>query len=147
MVTGIVALMLEANKWLTAADVKNILKQTARQDSKTGVIPTTGSTRWGWGKVNAYNAVKMALTGIEENSESDNRVILYPNPVKDILYFIHDDNFLPQKIEIYTTLGSLAGIFDITDRSYINIGLLSPGIYIVKINSGENVIVKKLMKQ
>jgi hypothetical protein len=147
MVTGIVALMLEANKWLTAADVKNILKQTARQDSKTGVIPATGSTRWGWGKVNAYNAVKMALTGIEENSEVENSCILYPNPVKDILHFIHDESFSPKRIEIYTTLGSLAGVFDIKDKPYLNIDFLSAGMYIVKISGGESVIIKKLIKQ
>ena len=46
-VTGIVALMLDANPNLSPAQVKDILKTTARQDSFTGVITAPGHTRWG----------------------------------------------------------------------------------------------------
>lgn len=147
MVTGIVALMLEANKWLSASDIKNILKLTARQDAKTGVIPVTGSTRWGWGKINAYNAVKMALTGIKENNKENNSFVLYPNPACEVVYFFHDDGFSQKTAEIFDITGNLLAVFDVTDKDNINIGFLSAGVYIVKISNGKEQIVKKLIKQ
>ena len=61
MVTGVVALMLEANPYLSAAQVKEIIMQTARQDNYTGTIPTGGSPQWGAGKINAYAAVQLAV--------------------------------------------------------------------------------------
>ena len=45
MVTGVVALILEANPYLSAQQVKDIIIETAREDANTGVIPMTGSTQ------------------------------------------------------------------------------------------------------
>jgi uncharacterized protein (TIGR03437 family) len=56
-VTGIIALMLEINPTLDAAQVKKILQQTARSDAFTGTVP---NTRWGYGKVDAAAAVAAA---------------------------------------------------------------------------------------
>ena len=53
-VTGIIALMLELNPKLDAAQVKRILQQTARRDSYTG---PDANPRWGYGKVDALAAV------------------------------------------------------------------------------------------
>lgn len=82
-VAGIVALILEADPEMTPADVKELIRITARTDANTGTIPVGGSTRWGAGKVNAYHAVVQALgiTGIAE-ATSDGPVI-WPNPVTD----------------------------------------------------------------
>src|SRR3990167_6193908 len=55
--TGIVALMLDANQFLSSAQVKSFIKSTARLDQHTGVITAPGHTRWGMGKINAYKAV------------------------------------------------------------------------------------------
>jgi uncharacterized protein (TIGR03437 family) len=53
-VTGIVALMLELNPTLDAAQVKQILQQTARKDDYTGEVP---NARWGYGKIDALAAL------------------------------------------------------------------------------------------
>ncbi len=58
VVTGIIALMLQANPSLDAAQIKQILQQTARSDSFTG---TTPNTTWGYGKVDAVGAVSRAI--------------------------------------------------------------------------------------
>ncbi len=67
--------------------VKILLKETAREDSYTGVIPETGSTKWGFGKVNAYFAVVRALqtTGVLD-LEKPILWKIYPNPTSEILY-------------------------------------------------------------
>jgi|GEM_PF-1048782 len=54
IVTGIIALMLQANPQLDAPAVKSILQRTARADSFTG---TTPNTTWGYGKVEALAAL------------------------------------------------------------------------------------------
>lgn len=63
IVSGIVALMLEKDPTLTPADVKATLRSTATQPSAYGTMGyqdttyTSYHTCWGWGQVNAYNAV------------------------------------------------------------------------------------------
>jgi hypothetical protein len=88
MVAGVVALMLEANPYLSAAQVKEIIMQTARQDNYTGVIPTEGSPQWGAGKINAYAAVQLAVQtlGLLE-AATILEWSVYPNPVQHYLHF------------------------------------------------------------
>ena len=81
VVAGICAMMLEANPWLSAQQVKSIIQQTARTDNLTGAIPLGGSPLWGMGKVNAYAAVKEALNLVSVNFPSPSIPLLpYPNP-------------------------------------------------------------------
>src|SRR5208282_2878026 len=54
IVTGIIALMLQMNPKLDASMVKQFLQQSARADAFTGAVP---NPRWGYGKVDAYNAL------------------------------------------------------------------------------------------
>lgn len=58
-VTGIIALMLQANPTLDAAQVKQYLQQTAKADANTGAVP---NTTWGYGKIDALGAVTRAVT-------------------------------------------------------------------------------------
>ncbi|MEO8432117.1 MAG: S8 family serine peptidase [Acidobacteriota bacterium] len=57
-VTGIIALMLQANPSLDAAQVKQFLQQSAKGDSFTGAVP---NTTWGYGKIDAVGAVSRAV--------------------------------------------------------------------------------------
>lgn len=65
VLTGIVALMLEADSSLDAAMVADILQRTARSDAFTGATPNPA---WGYGKVDAVAAVAdvLGITGIAE---------------------------------------------------------------------------------
>ncbi len=87
-VTGIVALLLEADPTLTAAEVKDLIKTTARTDIHTGTIPTGGSTRWGMGKVNAYRAVCEALGVVSVPEGSTSEMNLWPSPAHDVVNMI-----------------------------------------------------------
>lgn len=53
-VAGAIALLLQANPNLTAAEVKTKLTANARQDAATS---TTPNTRWGFGKLDIYKTV------------------------------------------------------------------------------------------
>ena len=62
-VAGVVALMLQMNRFLSPNDIKTILIENARQDEFTGRIDKgTGSPLWGWGKVNALNSTLEATS-------------------------------------------------------------------------------------
>ncbi len=81
MFSGMVALLLQANPILTPQKIKEILSKTAYKDNFTTNTPD--STRWGYGKANAYAMVKEAilLSGINETpNQTLNTLSVYPNP-------------------------------------------------------------------
>ncbi|RYE24926.1 MAG: T9SS type A sorting domain-containing protein [Sphingobacteriales bacterium] len=82
-VSGIVALMLQANPKLTPASTKTILFETAIKDNFTGALPAAGNSTWGHGKVNAYGAVKQAWqTNSVKNivAQQASPYTIFPNP-------------------------------------------------------------------
>lgn len=81
MMSGIVALMLEAHPMLTPNQLKSVLSQTAYKDNFTTNTPD--SAIWGYGKANAYAMLKKAvvLSGTKElSSIATSNLIAYPNP-------------------------------------------------------------------
>jgi subtilisin family serine protease len=81
-VSGIVGLMLEAKPTLTPQNIMTVLYLTAIKDNYTGVINmATGSNVWGWGKVNAYQAVLGVLNSLGiEHIQTNANCIMFPNP-------------------------------------------------------------------
>lgn len=53
MVTGILALWLEAYPELNPAQALTLIKDNAFTDGFTGTIPNNGDNTWGWGKIDA----------------------------------------------------------------------------------------------
>lgn len=64
MVTGIIALWLQAYPYLNPTQALNLVKQNAWTDSYTGTIPLTGNNTWGWGKIDAHEGLVDLLTKI-----------------------------------------------------------------------------------
>lgn len=82
VVSGILALMLEADRNLNPQQAQDILAVTAMQDAYTGVIPAAGNNTWGHGKVNAYAAIKRVLQHVSVGNvvHADLNWSLFPNP-------------------------------------------------------------------
>jgi subtilisin family serine protease len=57
-VTGVVALLLQANKSLDAAQIKDLITRTARADDYTSRVPNDD---FGYGKIDAYEAAKAII--------------------------------------------------------------------------------------
>lgn len=153
-VAGIVALMLEVNPNLTPATVKNILAQTAITDNFTGTLPASGSNTWGFGKVNAYQAVKKTLetTGIF-HSESPISCLVYPNPNQGI-YNIQYTALQPETIHIrlYNTSGNELWNESWQTSSGVNTRQISlsaypSGIYLTHITSSSGSALVRIIKQ
>ena len=76
---GIVALMLEANPNLNLTEVRQILRSTAIRDDLTG---NDSNNNFGFGRINAFDAVKMALNmnHTQVYGSAEKLFLMYPNP-------------------------------------------------------------------
>jgi minor extracellular serine protease Vpr len=145
MVTGVIALILDANPYLSAAQVKEIIIQTAREDNNTGVIPVNGSIQWGWGKVDAYNAVKLALSTVgTQEIDAELSWSVYPNPVLNELHFTLVDE-LPSKVEIVDAIGRVT--IKNVQGSKVSVSDLKPGTYWVRLEMKGHIEQQAFIKQ
>lgn len=149
-VTGIVALMLQANPQMSAVQAKKILKETARLDDFTGNIGPEGHLQWGWGKANALAAVKAAeiMASKPQKELNQNLFTIYPNPATHQVCIQMD---LPQAQEGIVYLYNMEGKMvyqshqPFQQKHKLDVSRLSPGIHILKVVSGGQVAVKKLV--
>jgi len=137
-VCGIVALLLQANPNLTAAQMKTILQQTATQNSATGAVP---NNQYGYGIVNAYEAIKLALqyAGVNALNKS-NAINLFPNPSSNVLNI--DLNAMSTTVHYYIMNSVGQAVQDgnlqagMNGMASIAIGDLSNGFYILQVVIG-----------
>jgi len=141
---GVIALVLEANPYLSAQQVKDILIQTARLDNYTGMITNPGDTKWGWGKVNAYDAVKLAVntTGTNDFGKTIKWQIS-PNPSSDVISLNGDLSGI-EAIQIINLKGEIMN----TTESCVNIPIhfLESGAYFIRIIRDGKIEQSKFIK-
>jgi minor extracellular serine protease Vpr len=145
-VAGVVALMLQANNGLTAAQIKEIIKETARLDSRTGPISAAGSLNWGWGKINALAAVKIAeeTPNFTSISVAPGHVSVYPNPTNSMLNI---DGMEIKSYKVFDMQGKLVQRADAHHSSQINIENLQSGVYLLQlVNEKNHAVFHKVMK-
>ncbi|MDR1725815.1 MAG: S8 family peptidase [Bacteroidales bacterium] len=141
MVSGVIALMLEANPKLTSAQVREILIETAREDSYTGICP---NYTWGYGKIDAVAAVKEALKFVSiTDIYNDEQIKIYPNPAFDKL---NVETSKPVTCVVYDIEGRKL-IEEANPNSFINIDKLKTGIYFVEIISDNSKVIRKFIKK
>jgi subtilisin family serine protease len=142
---GVVALILQANPYLSSSQVKNILIQSARNDEFTAL---SGEERFGYGKVDAYHAVMLALqtVGIESLPFKETKISLFPNPSSGTLYITtQSDHSIPlQLFDLYGKL-ILETNIDAGVTSF-DWNHLPPGCYILKLKGEKNVTAYKWIK-
>ncbi len=134
-VAGIVALMLQKNPELTPAEICRILEETSVK------LTPTKSNVTGVGRVDALAAVNAvpAWDGVKETALNAN---LFPNPTRD--------NFTIQcegmkQVEIYSIDGRLVQSLSVNGSECLIEGL-DCGIYMVRIETDEGSVVRKMVK-
>lgn len=144
VVAGIVALMLEANPYLTPSEIKEILQETCRYDDKTGDLSSGPNNTWGYGKVNAYSAVQRAaqLNGVFRSTLSD-QVSIYPNPSERIVRVSSPE--LIQRLELWSIDGKKVFELNNSESDFSTQGL-APGVYHLWIYTESSVVIKQLIK-
>jgi hypothetical protein len=73
--TGAIALLLQMNKKLTPAQVRQYLHQSAVSDSFTG---TTPNLNWGTGKLNVLGAANLIAASFNTNPALSTSILTYP---------------------------------------------------------------------
>lgn len=146
VVAGVVALILDANPTLTPAQVKEIIIQTAREDNQTGVLPATGDTHWGHGKINAYHAVQLAL-GILGTVEINQELswTIYPNPASETISLNGLSSEFIHSLKIIDISGAL--VVESSSLDSISISELNAGIYFARIIRNGKVEQQKFVVQ
>jgi len=91
------------------------------------------------------NVIPHGTLGINEN-ESSNQIKVYPNPAKDILTIETNSN-KEQRIDIINLIGQTIYTNIINKKAIINTSAFANGVYILKLSSDKETIVKKFVKE
>ncbi|NRA13113.1 MAG: S8 family serine peptidase, partial [Crocinitomicaceae bacterium] len=141
---GIAAILLEVNPFLSAAQVKNILIETARTDSHTGAIPPH-SVKWGWGKVNAYQAVKLALWVVgEQELDIETSLTVFPNPTSSEISIKGMEGSV-ENVQIIDMTGE--SVYSSDELTTINVTELNSGAYFIRLIVDGKVQQVKFVKE
>lgn len=137
-VTGVVALMLQANPDLTTDEIREIITTTARNDDKTGPLVSTNTPdlRWGWGKIDALEAVNEALSRVSIQQAEEEQLPLYlrPNP-SNTNVTINTGCGQPTTVQIYSISGSLMTEMQVQTEATVDVGSWPRGVYVVRAGS------------
>jgi minor extracellular serine protease Vpr len=140
MVTGIIALWLQANPNLNVADIKTILQNTADTDTFTGTGSAIPNNTWGRGKIDAYDGIQYINQFLNVDTfDTTNNFIVYPNPTSSKI-FITSKEYV-SSYEIYNTLGQKVkeGSFNaVLEQEELDLTALQNGLYILNFK-GEKV--------
>lgn len=145
-VTGVIALMLQANPNLSIEQIHDIIHITARNDSKTGPLVERDSAdiRWGWGKIDALLAVNEAVRRVSIATVEEHRLPLhiYPNPSNGMVT-VNTGCGERQSLEVYGIDGRLAVKADVDTETTLDTSRWPRGVYIVRVGSRtEKLIVR-----
>lgn len=146
-VAGVVALMLEANPYLTPEQVKSILRETAFQDEYTvsGQALVVGA-----GKVDAYQAVLKALqtNGVENHSVIESRCRIYPNPVENSSFVVIEGDASRYDVYLYDMSGRMILQQQMTSGvNTLDMQSCAPGCYFLRMTDGKTLVTKKVIKK
>ncbi len=84
------------------------------------------------------------MTGIEEEQNSINNLIVFPNPANSIIYIETNHNI--KSISIYEMTGKIVASFEYTNQSTITLpSYLTNGLYLLSIDTDEGIINKKIL--
>jgi len=98
------------------------------------VIPSSGSTKWGWGKVNAYAAVQRAeekLAGVRVLETKE--VVLYPNPTSDKVSLSSASVY---QVELIGYDGRVVAIGELGGGQHLDVSDVHAGMYLIRFLDG-----------
>ncbi|MCB9234406.1 MAG: T9SS type A sorting domain-containing protein [Bacteroidia bacterium] len=87
-----------------------------------------------------------ALVGLEENILESN-VVVYPNPVKNTL-FLNSGTISLDQVTLYDLSGAKVAQINtpVTGDAQLSTSALAPGLYLLEVKSGAQVMTKKILK-
>ena len=145
-VTGVVALMLQANPNLSVDEIREIIFTTARNDSITGPLVANDSmdVHWGWGKIDALRAVNESVRRVSINDVETSRIPLkvFPNPATNMVTVLTGCGER-QELSIYTIDGRLVLQMPVSVSTTLDVSSWNRGVYILRAGSRTEKLVVK----
>lgn len=145
MMTGIVALWLEANPNLTITKIRELIDSHGVEDNYTGNLP---NYTWGHGKINAHNVMK-SLENTLRIEEFDQKVAVYPNPSEGRFNLGFENNNF-NSATVYDLSGKKVfqtAIPESSTQESIDLNHLTGGLYILKLSGQKITAERKLFIQ
>lgn len=146
-VAGVVALILQANPYLSVAQVKEIIHETATTDRFT---EQAGVNRFGYGKINAYQAVLKALNTVSVEDYTETAVsqyTIFPNPTDGQCYVTVNSDAMQIDYALYDLTGRvIAKNRVLPGVNQLDMQALPSGCYILRLNDGQQIVSKKIIK-
>ena len=150
-VTGIISLILSLNPSLTVSEIRTILEESSEDQVGDSEDTSGWDQYYGYGRVNAFNALTHNILGVSQNNSEALNVTIYPNPATNFLSIsnLTEGNY---QIKIHDLLGKNHFNQNFTNQSnQININLpkLSSGTYFISITEENfnNSVSKKIVIQ
>ncbi|MGK0254433.1 MAG: minor extracellular serine protease Vpr [Mariniflexile sp.] len=146
MVTGIIALWLQAKPNLTVAQIKTILQNT----SITNGLGSLPNNTWGRGKIDALAGAQYInqFLNVDTFDNSFNFVV-YPNPTTSKVFFDNaTSNF--KEVSIYNYVGQKVATISFTaavQNQEIYMSTLPSGVYMLKFTNQEGDKTVKVVKE
>lgn len=92
------------------------------------------------------NAIYMLITGIEQ-TEFNNPIKIYPNPVSNELTIEINGNNDKLNFEILNSTGQVVFKGNMTKETIIQTTNFAPGTYLIKLDNGKTIEFKKIIKE
>lgn len=93
-----------------------------------------------------YVSTQEECTNLQNEEFITNSFTVYPNPVNDMLFIENNNNKIIQKIVVYDVMGKTV-IEQNGNIAQIDFSNITSGLYLVKITSEKEIIVKKIIKK
>ena len=146
-VAGVVALILQANPYLSVEQVRDIIHETATNDNFTA---QAGVNRFGYGKINAYQAVLKALNtvSVEDYTETPvTQYTIFPNPTDGRCYVTVNSDAIQIQYALYDLTGRIIAKDQMLPGvNQLDMQALPSGYYILRLNDGQQIVSKKIVK-
>ena len=129
---GAICLWLEANPYLTLADVREIFKNT---NITTGLVAANPQARWGGGKLDVLNGLKAVLNlgSVNDIAVDKDNLLFTPKGNNEWEVFVAGAKSV--NADIYSLSGVMVGsVASDGDTVTINADNLEKGIYVVTVN-------------
>ena len=148
VVTGIVALWLQAYPQLTTNNVRSIIANTSITQSPVSdqflfygnTFSTPPNVKWGYGKIDALFGMQLIEQVLNVDTfDNSNSFVVYPNPTSSKIFITSKEHV--SSYEIYNTLGQKVkeGSFnDVLEQEELDLTELQNGLYILNFK-GEKV--------
>lgn len=138
VVTGTVALWLQANPNLSPADVRDILNKTSRHDTYTGSAEKSDRNSWGAGKLDAFEGLKLAreTTGISDTQVGEQMFSITTNRMaRTVQCFFGSEG--TARVAVYNALGQQLYTKQLAvSGETLDLKQLGNGVFVVKLQQG-----------